>query len=225
MVSSKISRDRFGRQQGLVPAERLAGLTATVIGVGAIGRQVALQLAGIGVRRLQFVDFDRVDLTNITTQGYFVDDVGDLKVEAMARAIARIDPAIVVEEVNDRFRPKLEIGTAVFCCVDSIEARGVIWRSVQNRTSFWGDGRMLGETMRVLVATDDASRTHYLTTLFAAREAQQGSCTARSTVYTANVAAGLLVHQFVRWLRRQPIDADTSLNLLANEISVICPTP
>jgi molybdopterin-synthase adenylyltransferase len=225
MVLSEIFSDRFVRQQGLVPAERLSGLTATVIGVGAIGRQVALQLAAIGVRRLQLVDFDRVDLTNITTQGYFVDDIDELKVEAMERAIARIDPAIVIEQVNDRFRPKLQIGTAVFCCVDSIEARGVIWRSVQNRTSFWEDGRMLSETMRILVATDDASRTHYLTTLFAAREAQQGSCTARSTVYTANVAAGLLVHQFVRWLRRQPIDADTSFNLLANEISVICPTP
>jgi len=53
-----------------VPSERLAQLLVTVIGVGAIGRQVALQLAAIGVRQLQLVDFDRVDNTNITTQGY-----------------------------------------------------------------------------------------------------------------------------------------------------------
>ncbi|MFO1045220.1 MAG: hypothetical protein U0941_25875 [Planctomycetaceae bacterium] len=33
--------DRFARQQDLVPADRLQALTATVIGVGAIGRQVA----------------------------------------------------------------------------------------------------------------------------------------------------------------------------------------
>ena len=38
-------QDRFIRQQGLVPHEPLRQLTATVIGVGAIGRQVALQLA------------------------------------------------------------------------------------------------------------------------------------------------------------------------------------
>jgi len=225
MDSSEIFSDRFERQQELVPAERLAEITASVIGVGAIGRQVALQLAAIGVRRLQLVDFDRVDLTNITTQGYFADDVGELKVEATARAIARIDPTIVVEQINDRFRPKLEIGTAVFCCVDRIEARTAIWRSVRNRAAFWGDGRMLGETMRILVAADEDSRAHYLTTLFAASEAQRGSCTARSTVYTANIAAGLLIHQFVRWLRRQPIDADTNLNLLANELNVTCPTP
>ena len=44
-------RDRFARQQDLVPQDRLAELNATVIGVGAIGRQVALQLAAIGVPR------------------------------------------------------------------------------------------------------------------------------------------------------------------------------
>ena len=34
--------DRFVRQQDLVPQERLAALSISVIGVGAIGRQVAL---------------------------------------------------------------------------------------------------------------------------------------------------------------------------------------
>jgi tRNA A37 threonylcarbamoyladenosine dehydratase len=69
-------QDRFGRQDDLVPRDRLAEITATVIGVGAIGRQVALQLAAIGVPRLQLVDFDQVDLTNVTTQGYWATDIG-----------------------------------------------------------------------------------------------------------------------------------------------------
>ena len=63
-------QDRFLRQQDLVPRDRLADIKATVIGVGAIGRQAALQLAAIGVPRIQLVDFDVVDLTNVTTQGY-----------------------------------------------------------------------------------------------------------------------------------------------------------
>jgi len=199
---------------------QLAELLITVIGVGAIGRQVALQLAAIGVRQLQLVDFDRVDLSNVTTQGYSVDDVGRLKVEATAQAIAALDVAIQVQLVDDRFRPKLNIGEVIFCCVDSIETRGSIWRAAGRRAQFWADGRMLGETIRVLTAANEVGRRFYPTTLFAASEAQPGRCTARSTIYTANIAAGLLVHQFVRWLRHQPIDTDTSLNLLASELVV-----
>ena len=220
MVSSENTSDRFVRQRDLVPAERLAAVSCTVIGVGAIGRQVALQLAAIGVRELQLVDFDRVDQSNITTQGYWSEDTGRLKVLAMSDAIGQIDPAVGVTLVGDRFRPKLEVGQAVFCCVDLIEARTAIWRSVQNRTEFWADGRMLGETIRILVAADQYGRGRYPTTLFAGSEAEPGRCTARSTIYTANIAAGLMVHQFVRWLRGQPVDCDTSLNLLAGELVV-----
>ena len=66
--------DRFSRQQDLVPQERLDQLTATVIGCGAIGRQVALQLPAMGARSFILIDQDKVDLTNVTTQGYCVQD-------------------------------------------------------------------------------------------------------------------------------------------------------
>ena len=218
MASSEIFSDRFVRQRDLVPAATLVDLTVTVIGVGAIGRQVALQLASIGVRRLQLIDFDCVDLTNITTQGYLQEDVGESKVVATSRAVSRLDPIVEVAAIADRFRPKLDIDQAVFCCVDSIEARGAIWRTVAKSSCFWTDGRMLGETIRILVAADEKSRRYYPTTLFSASEAHPGRCTARSTIYTANIAAGLMVHQFTRWLRGQPLDADISLNLLASEL-------
>ena len=48
-------RDRFMRQESLVPRDQLADVQVTVIGVGAIGRQVALQLAALGVPRLQLM--------------------------------------------------------------------------------------------------------------------------------------------------------------------------
>ena len=53
---------------------------------------------------------------------------------------------------------------------------------------------------------------------FTAAEAQQGSCTSRSTIYAASIAAGLMVHQFTRWLRELPVDRDLSVNLLASEL-------
>lgn len=212
--------DRFTRQTELVPRPRLLELSATVIGVGAIGRQVALQLASIGVPRMQLIDFDTVDLTNVTTQGYTQNDVGLPKVEALRWAIGLVDEEIKVEIIQDRFRPRHEVGDCVFCCVDSISARQAIWRAAGTCCRFWCDGRMLGEVMRVLTAADHAGCQHYPTTLFEQSEVQAGSCTARSTIYTANIAAGLMLHQFARWLRGQAVDADLSLNLLASELAV-----
>jgi sulfur carrier protein ThiS adenylyltransferase len=78
----------------------------------------------------------------------------------------------------------------------------------------------LAETIRILVAADQIGRAHYPTTLFRASETEPGRCTARSTVYTANIAAGLMVHQFARWLRGQPVDSDVTLNLLSSELVV-----
>ena len=212
--------DRFERQRELVPRDRLAGLTATVIGVGAIGRQVALQLAAIGIGRLQLIDFDKVEETNITTQGYFQADLGILKVQATRVAVSLIDDQIEVDPIEDRFRPKQSTGEAVFCCVDSISAREAIWRSIQHRCSFWTDGRMRGEVIRVLTASDISGRSHYATTLFPQSEVQTGACTSRSTIYSAGIAAGLMVHQFTRWLRNIPVDLDITLNMLAGEWSV-----
>ena len=79
--------DRFVRQAELVPRDKLVELDVTVVGVGAIGRQVALQLAALGVKALRLVDFDRVEATNVTTQGYRHANVGLAKVTA--RAVTR----------------------------------------------------------------------------------------------------------------------------------------
>ena len=79
---------------------------------------------------------------------------------------------------------------------------------------------MLAETIRVLTVADEQGRSHYPSTLFQQEEAQTGQCTARSTIYSANIAAGLMLHQFARWLRGQPVDPDVTLNLLASELTV-----
>lgn len=213
--------DRFIRQQHLVPAERLKHLKVSVIGVGAIGRQVAIQLAAIGAKQIQLIDFDTVEPTNITTQGYFQEDLKQTKVEATAKQIHRIDPYIQALTTQDRYRSHQHIGDVVFCCVDSISSRTAIWKSVKDRSQFWCDGRMLGEVIRVLTATDHQSRNHYQSTLFPQAQAQTGTCTTQSTIYTANLAAGLMLHQFTRWLRELSVESEQILNLLATELTSV----
>lgn len=211
--------ERFSRQAGMIPTEKLLATRAAVIGVGAIGRQVALQLAALGVQRLLLVDFDEVDFSNVASQGYLWEDaqLKRPKAKATRQLIRRIDPHVETEIIIDRYRPKLDVGDVVFCCVDSISTRATIWRSLQQQVRFWADGRMMSETIRVLAVADNESRRHYTDTLFPPTEAQQGSCTSRSTIYAASIAGGLMVHQFTRWLRDKTVDIDTMLNLLAGE--------
>ena len=42
----------------------------------------------------------------------------------------------------------------------------------------------------------------------------------RSTLYCANVAAGIMVSQFTKWLRRMPVEFDLTLNLFALELTI-----
>lgn len=212
--------DRFVRQAELIPQDRLQELDITIIGVGAIGRPLALLMAAAGARRLQLIDPDTVESHNVTTQGYSINEIGQSKVEALACTINSFDPSIDVGAVKDVYRKHVPVGEVVFCCVDSISTRRVIWKSLESRLDFWTDGRMLGETLRILAVGDEASRKHYPTTLFEQAEAQIGRCTARSTLYAASIAAGLMVHQFSRWLRGIPVEADMVMNLLASELTV-----
>ena len=214
------NEERYSRQKDIVPPERLNQCKATVIGVGAIGRQVALQLAAIGIPWLELVDFDVVEESNLASQGYMEDDLQRYKVDATADLCQQINHDLEVHVVSDRFRRSMDIGDVVFCAVDKIDIRRLIWEAIKDRTAFFADGRMSAEVIRVLTACDPTSREHYPTTLFAAEDAYQGPCTAKTTIYCANIAAGLMLAQFTKYLRRLPIDPDIQFNLLSSELTV-----
>ena len=114
----------------------------------------------------------------------------------------------------------MDTGNVLFCCVDSIDTRRLIWNAAGDKIDFFCDGRMSAEVLRVLTAADAESRDHYPTTLFSAAEAYAGSCTAKSTIFCANIAAGMMLAQFSQWLRQLPIGPDICLNLLASEMTV-----
>jgi len=218
---SKITdQERYSRQKDVVPAERILECRATVIGVGAIGRQVAIQLTAMGIPWLQITDFDIVEISNLASQGYFQADLGRSKVEATAQICHEINQGLELYTVNDRFKRSADIGDVVFCAVDRIDTRRLIWESVKDKVRYFCDGRMSAEVLRVLTVCDAESRQHYPTTLFQSQEAFIGTCTAKTTIYCANIAAGLMLAQFTKYLRQLPVDADIQLNLLASELTV-----
>ncbi len=223
-------QDRDVRQRDLVPPQRLAECHALVIGVGAIGRQVAQQLAAVGVAQIDLIDFDQVAVENLAAQAYWPADLGRAKVHATADLCRSINPEVQVHTHADTFRRSSLKAMAyfhdrqhrqvVFCCVDSITTRKLIWDVLRERVSLFIDGRMSAEVIRVLTAGEPARDHYYESTLFDDNQAYVGACTARSTIYSASIAAGLMVGQFTKWLRDLPLERDQTLNLLSAELSV-----
>lgn len=215
---------RNQRQRDIVPPERLASTNAIVIGTGAIGRQVALQLAALGAPCMALYDPDKVKVENLATQGFWESDLGSNKVAAVAKLAKQQFPKLELHTFPERFRKNhvLRWSTtrpiAVFSCVDDIHARKLIWESVKDKAHFFVDGRMAAEVLRVLASDKPNVDQHYPTTLFASQEAYAGECTAKSTIYAANIGAGMMVAQFTRWLRRLPVVSDQVFNLLAEEL-------
>jgi molybdopterin/thiamine biosynthesis adenylyltransferase len=225
-TKSPVRSGRDARQRELIPPDALDKCHAVVVGVGSVGRQVALQLAAMGVPALTLIDPDTVSEENLGCQGFWESDVGDAKVHAVANVCHQQFPGLELHAHQERFRksavkdwPRNRVH-AVFLCVDGMESRKLIWDSVKRTAGLVVDGRMAAEVIRVLASDHPSGDSAYPRTLFPGGEAYQGSCTAKSTIYGANVAAGLMLGQFARWLRGLPIVRDQTLNLLAAELTV-----
>jgi sulfur carrier protein ThiS adenylyltransferase len=219
-------KERYSRQQDIVPIAELNQKEVSVIGIGAVGRNVAIQLASIGVQNLHMIDFDTVEEPNICTQGYLEADLGMFKVDAAKRTLRHINKTINIRPEIDKYRLNTKLGDVVFVCVDSMEARNSIFRMFRKRAkqrpdTLLIDGRMSAEAFRVIAAYDKESLEYYPETLFTDEEAYQGSCTAKSTIYCASGLACFETQILTKWLRGVPIQKDVLMNLLTNELSIL----
>lgn len=76
---------------------RLKEACVGIAGVGGLGSAVAVALARVGIGRLIIADFDIVEPSNLNRQQYFVDQIGQPKVEALAETLRRVNPYCQLE--------------------------------------------------------------------------------------------------------------------------------
>jgi len=74
--------------------------TVGIAGAGGLGSNVAVSLARAGVGRLVIADFDKVEPSNLNRQQYFIDQVGQRKVEALRENLLLVNP-FSLYEVHD----------------------------------------------------------------------------------------------------------------------------
>jgi sulfur carrier protein ThiS adenylyltransferase len=198
--------ERYSRQSSLIPTDRLREVKILVVGVGAIGRNVSIQLASVGAEQIHLCDFDTVEESNIASQGYLETDLGQPKVHALFQHCMKINSNLreTVEMHNEKFTKEMLKNIkpdVVFACVDSMSTRKFIWECCLDQgVGMFVDGRMAAEALRVISVTFD-NLASYEDTLFADTEAYSGPCTAKSTIYCANIAAGFMVASFTKYLR------------------------
>ncbi len=102
----------------------------TIIGAGSVGGTLAVTLAKEGCTKLEVWDADEVASHNVPMSVFRRKHILMLKVEALAE--------IVLEEADVQITavPRMYAGeplkTAAACCVDTMEARQIIWRVVRD---------------------------------------------------------------------------------------------
>jgi hypothetical protein len=132
-IESNIIRilfDYTSRIRGLFEVDRLAQTTVAVIGLGTGGSMVASQLARSGVGRMRLVDFDRLEVHNITRHVCGLSDIGRYKTYAMRDHLLNISPVIRVETYETNI---LESETTLIDIVDGCDLVVVATDSEQSK--------------------------------------------------------------------------------------------
>ena len=175
------------RQWEIIPMDKL-GVPITIIGAGSVGSFTAFTLAKMGFCDITVMDFDKVEIENMSSQLYRPCDIGKPKVEALKELIkAFCDTDITA--VNKKYERGRFKGILVLA-LDSMSARKLVWdnhKEVSIGTQLIIDARMASESalsyaMNPLDPTDCAS---YAKTLYTDEQAEWERCTAKSTGYCA----------------------------------------
>lgn len=99
--------------------DKLDAAHVAICGCGGLGSTIAVALTRIGVGHLHLIDFDRVDMTNLNRQQYFLKDLGQYKTEALRSNLRQINPFIEITidtvKVTDENVPTLFDNEDIIC--------------------------------------------------------------------------------------------------------------
>lgn len=115
---------------------KLRAAKVAVCGLGGLGSNVATALVRAGVGALHLIDFDRVEITNLNRQQYFLDQVGELKAEALKDNLQRISPfteyTAEAVKISPENIPELFVGDDIVCeCFDSPSQKAMLVEGVR----------------------------------------------------------------------------------------------
>lgn len=87
----------FSRNKGILETDVMKNKCAVIIGCGSVGSLVLMELARSGVEKYVLCDPDTLEYHNVCRHQCGIEDVGDLKVNALKRKILNINPKAIVK--------------------------------------------------------------------------------------------------------------------------------
>lgn len=198
----RIVKKRFyQRQSTACPYERMKKLDVLVVGTGAVGRQVARQVALMGVREITLMDHDTIEEHNVVPQMWPISAIGKPKVEVLAEELADLCPHTKIIAVHDRWIPKNADRwfDFVFPTVDNIDIRKNLFEFHFEKCGAFMDVRIGGDLYMVLNAVGDPDEKQwYRDTIFDRRDAHNAGCAQPMTNYIAQLSSGTSVNSMAR---------------------------
>lgn len=84
------------KRHGKELQSKFSNASVAICGLGGLGSNIAISLARAGVGKLALIDFDRVDISNLNRQQYFVSQLGMYKTDALKENLQQIAPYVEV---------------------------------------------------------------------------------------------------------------------------------
>lgn len=88
----------FSRNKGILETDKMNKKRAVILGCGSVGSLVAMELARAGVSHFLLSDPDIIEYHNICRHQCGIEDVGDLKINALERKLLNINPNIQISK-------------------------------------------------------------------------------------------------------------------------------
>jgi molybdopterin/thiamine biosynthesis adenylyltransferase len=122
--------DLYSRSKGLLETNVLFGKSVGIVGLGSGGSPIAVELAKAGVGRFVLIDFDRLELSNVSRHICGVSDLGRFKTLAVRDAIVDKNPdarvntlEVDVNESRDECSQSLSKTDLIICASDNDRSR------------------------------------------------------------------------------------------------------
>jgi len=217
---SNRNEEQFTRQADIVPQGALSTSLFTIIGAGSLGSLTANCLAMLGAENIQVFDDDVVEIHNLAVQLYppaALTDPPTPKVDALYHVVKNLHGVEIVTN-NKKFTADTEVRGVVISCVDSMDARKVIWDnlSLQPGVPLYIDTRA-GGRLASIFSLDPSNRgqvkDYTANWLFPQEEGTQGPCTEKMTTFISWAVGGQVAALVTNYLRKDPVPYRVDLDM------------